>query len=70
MHDNFARQSVMALIGARLGAVEPGEVEIALPYRADLCQQNGFLHAGISTTIADSAGAMPPIRCSDPAKTC
>ncbi|MGR0064751.1 PaaI family thioesterase [Bordetella bronchiseptica] len=56
VHDNFARQSVMALIGARLGAVESGEVEIALPYRADLCQQNGFLHAGISTTIADSAG--------------
>ncbi len=30
-------------------------VEIALPYRADLTQQNGFLHAWIVTTIADSA---------------
>jgi len=53
---SFERQSIMALIGAGLGRVAPGEVEIVLPYRADLCQQNGFLHAGISTTIADSAG--------------
>ena len=53
---SFGQQSIMALLGARLGAVEPGRVDIVLPYRADLCQQNGFLHAGISTTIADSAG--------------
>ncbi len=52
---SFAEQSVMGLIGADLGAIEAGRVEILLPYRADLCQQNGFLHAGIVTTIADSA---------------
>ena len=45
----------MKLIGARLSLVEPGVVEIALPYRADLLQQDGYLHAGIITTIADSA---------------
>jgi len=45
----------MKLIGARLSLVEPGGVEITLPYRADLLQQNGYLHAGIITTIADSA---------------
>ena len=53
---SFDRQSIMALIGARLTQVEPGRVEIELPYRADLCQQDGFLHAGITSTIADSAG--------------
>lgn len=53
---SFARQSIMALLGADLDVVERGRVDIVLPYRADLCQQNGFLHAGISTTIADSAG--------------
>lgn len=53
---SFGKQSVMALLGAELDVVEPGRVDIVLPYRADLCQQNGFLHAGISTTIADSAG--------------
>lgn len=45
----------MKLIGARLSRVGPGVVEITLPYRADLAQQNGYLHAGIVTTIADSA---------------
>lgn len=45
----------MALIGATLTLVEPGHVEITLPFRADLTQQHGYLHAGIVTTIADSA---------------
>jgi len=51
---SFALQPVMKLIGARLSLVEPGVVEITLPYRADLAQQNGYVHAGIVTTIADS----------------
>ena len=45
----------MTLIGARLVRVEPGEVDIELPFRSDLTQQNGVLHAGIVTAIADSA---------------
>jgi len=53
---SFARQGVMALLGAELRVLAPGKVEIRLPYRADLSQHNGFLHAGVSTTIADSAG--------------
>jgi uncharacterized protein (TIGR00369 family) len=52
---SFAKQSVMVLIGAKLGTIEPGLVEISLPYRDDLAQQHGYLHAGIVTTIADSA---------------
>ena len=52
---SFARQTVMELIGAKLGNIEPGLVEIHLPYRNDLTQQNGYLHAGVVTTIADSA---------------
>jgi len=52
---SFARQPIMKLIGARLSLVEPGVVEITLPYRADLAQQHGYLHAGVVTTIADSA---------------
>ncbi|SAI01978.1 Uncharacterized protein%2C possibly involved in aromatic compounds catabolism [Bordetella ansorpii] len=53
---SFARQGVMAMMGAELRVTAPGKVEIRLAHRADLSQQNGFLHAGISTTIADSAG--------------
>ena len=56
VRDSFARQSIMELIGAELTRVAPGLVEIELPYRADLCQQHGFFHAGVTSTIADSAG--------------
>ncbi|HEX5890487.1 MAG TPA: PaaI family thioesterase, partial [Pyrinomonadaceae bacterium] len=53
--ESFAKQTIMALIGGELTRVEPGVVEITLPYRADLTQQHGYVHAGIITTIADSA---------------
>jgi uncharacterized protein (TIGR00369 family) len=56
VRDSFERQAVMHLIGAHLIRIEPGHVEIELPYRADLTQQHGFFHAGITSTIADSAG--------------
>ncbi len=64
--ESFAKQTIMGLIGAELTRVEPGLIEIRLPYRADLAQQHGYLHAGIVTTIADSAcgyaaySLMPP----------
>src|ERR671921_789803 len=52
---SFAKQTIMSLIGGELTRVEPGIVEITLPYRSDLTQQHGYVHAGIITTIADSA---------------
>ena len=52
---SFAKQTIMGLIGAELSRVEPGRIEITLPYRPDLTQQHDYLHAGIVTTIADSA---------------
>jgi len=52
---SFSRQTVMATIGAELTRVNPGVVEIELPFRADLTQQHGFLHAGIISTALDSA---------------
>ena len=55
VRESFARQPVMALIGAELVRVEAGQVDIKLPFRDDLAQQNGFLHAGITATIVDSA---------------
>ena len=55
IRESFARQRVMQLIGASLRRVEPGAIDIALDYRDDLTQQNGYLHAGILTTVADSA---------------
>ena len=55
VRESVARQPAMALIGAELSKVEAGEVDIGLPYRKDLTQQNGFLHAGMTTAIVDSA---------------
>ena len=55
IRDSFPKQTIMALIGGELTRVEPGIIEITLPYRTDLTQQHGYVHAGIITTIADSA---------------
>ncbi len=53
--DSFGRQTFMAHLGAHLVAVRPGEVEIALTAKDTLKQQHGFLHAGVVTSIVDSA---------------
>jgi uncharacterized protein (TIGR00369 family) len=52
---SFGRQKAMALIGALLTVVEPGYVEIELPYRDDLTQQKGYIHGGVLGMIADTA---------------
>jgi len=53
---SFDRQGAMRLIGARLTELKPGYCAIELPYREDLTQQHGYIHAGIVSAIADSAG--------------
>ncbi len=45
----------MSTIGARVTHVAPGEVDVELPFRDDLSQQHGFLHAGVVAAIVDSA---------------
>jgi uncharacterized protein (TIGR00369 family) len=52
---SFARQGVMGLMGAELADIRPGWCEIRLPYRDDLSQQHGFFHAGVTSTVVDSA---------------
>lgn len=52
---SFARQTFMTTLGATLVAVEPGAVTIDLPFRPDLLQQHGFLHAAALTAVVDSA---------------
>ncbi|HEX2197562.1 MAG TPA: PaaI family thioesterase [Burkholderiales bacterium] len=53
--ESFSRQKAMALIGAALAVVEPGYVEVRLPFRDDLTQQKGYVHGGILGMIADTA---------------
>lgn len=52
---SFAGQQLMATIGARLTRVGAGEIEIRVPFRPELTQQHGFLHAGVVTSALDSA---------------
>ena len=66
VRESFAKQEAMKTLGASLCRVEPGQVEIQLPYRDDLTQQHGFLHAGVVTAVLDSScgyaafSLMPP----------
>ena len=55
VRESFGRQTAMRTLGAVVGKVEPGEVEVEMPYRADLAQQHGFIHGGFVTAIVDSA---------------
>jgi uncharacterized protein (TIGR00369 family) len=52
---SFAKQRFMTTLGATLETVRHGEVELVLPFRAELAQQHGFLHAGAVTSVVDSA---------------
>ena len=52
---SFGRQAFMTTLGARLAGVAPGVVSIELPFRQELTQQHGFLHAGVVSSIVDSA---------------
>ena len=52
---SFARQGLMTTLGATLGNVSPGAVEITLSPHPAISQQHGFVHAGAVSAIADSA---------------
>jgi uncharacterized protein (TIGR00369 family) len=53
---SFSKQGLMTTLGATLGAISPGSVEIILRPSPAISQQHGFVHAGAVSAIADSAG--------------
>lgn len=55
VRQSFAAQRAMAHIGATLEVVQPGFVEIHLPWRTKLTQQHGVIHGGIVSLVVDSA---------------
>jgi uncharacterized protein (TIGR00369 family) len=55
VRESFSQQAFMATMRAELVSVTFGAVEITLPFGQRLTQQNGFLHAGVITSILDSA---------------
>jgi uncharacterized protein (TIGR00369 family) len=68
IRDSIGRQTLLTTLGVGIVELAGGRVVLDLPYRADLCQQHGYLHAGAITTLADSACGyaaatlMPPDR--------
>jgi uncharacterized protein (TIGR00369 family) len=56
IRDSFARQPFMNYLAARMTHAEPGLVEIEVDFRPELTQQHGYFHAGVTSSIADTAG--------------
>jgi uncharacterized protein (TIGR00369 family) len=53
--ESIGRQTLLTTLGVSIVELAVGRVILDLPYRADLCQQNGYVHAGAITALADSA---------------
>ena len=52
---SFSRQRVMQTLGISITRLEPGDIELTMPYDAAYTQQHGFIHAGIISAALDSA---------------
>ena len=61
--DSFKRQTFMSTLGAKITHIGVGEVDIELRSRPHLLQQNGYIHAGVSTSIGDSAAGYAALTC-------
>jgi uncharacterized protein (TIGR00369 family) len=55
VEDVTTRSGFTRSIGARVVAVERGNVQIAVDRRADLLQFNGYFHGGVIAALADHA---------------
>lgn len=52
---SFEKQGIMKTLNAQLAEVEKGQVKITCEFSEGLTQQQGFIHAGVATTLVDSA---------------
>ena len=52
---SFESQSMMKTLGARIHKVEKGKVVIEAPLLPSTLQQQGYVHAGLTFSIGDSA---------------
>jgi uncharacterized protein (TIGR00369 family) len=52
---SFARQGLINTLSGRITHVGLGELHITAPFDNRFTQQDGFLHAGVVTTLMDSA---------------
>jgi len=55
IRSSFAKQGLMSTLGATLGDISRGFVEISLSPSPTISQQHGFVHAGAISAVADTA---------------
>ena len=48
-------QPFSALVGTRLASLTEGEAVLEVPIRTELLQQNGYVHGGVISYVADNA---------------
>lgn len=63
---SFARQAFMRHIAAGIVHLAPGEVDLACLAREELTQQHGYFHAGVTSSIADSAAGYAALSLFEP----
>lgn len=70
IRSSFAVQGFMQAHKGELIAIEPGFVEIHLPFSEAVGQQHGFFHGGIVATVADSASGYASYTVVEPDEEC
>lgn len=55
IQESFDKQGFMKTLGAKIVHIEEGKVVISCSKNEDLTQQHGFFHAGVLTSLADTA---------------
>ena len=63
---SFERQGLMTHLGAQLVSVQPGCVEVALPYSERVTQQQGGFHGGAMGALADIACGYAALTVAEP----
>ena len=55
VRESFVRQGLINTLAGEITHISPGELHIEAPFDERFTQQDDFLHAGIVTTLMDSA---------------
>jgi uncharacterized protein (TIGR00369 family) len=63
---SFDRQGLMKALNGRLTRIDPGCVQIELPYSDVVTQQHGYFHAAAIAAIGDNAGGYAALTLMEP----
>ena len=61
IREKLKKQGFMHLIGADLTRIEPGRIEVEMPFGPQHQQQRGFAHGGVVATLADLAAGFAAV---------